>query len=215
MTAKAAEFRLYEALRWDPAHGYWLLAEHLHRLARSAAFFGLVIDLDRIATALLDYSDALTAATKVRLEVPTDGAPLIETAPLKPSVPVTLALAAMPVRRDDVFLRHKTSRRAVYNEARRARPWADDVILYNERGELTESTSSNLVLEIDGRELTPHDDAGLLPGTYREHLLARGVLHKARLTTADLPRATRLWTINSVRGRCLGTWVTMETTAGQ
>ena len=43
----------------------------------------------------------------------------------------------------------------------------DDVILFNERGEITETTISNLFLEIDGELLTPDLSAGLLAGTFR------------------------------------------------
>ena len=50
----------------------------------------------------------------------------------------------MPI--DDVFLYHKTTRRNVYDEARRQRPDADTVILWNQAGEATEGTEANLVI---------------------------------------------------------------------
>jgi len=76
-----------------------------------------------------------------------------------------------------------------------------DTLLWNEQGHLTEFTRGNLVVELDGRCLTPPRADGLLPGVLRAELLARGELVEASITAADLARATGLWFINSLRGR--------------
>lgn len=193
---------LYEALLFEPGRGYFLLWEHLDRLGQSARFFGYALDLDAVAAALLHHGQPLETPTKVRLSTFADGRFALENAAVKPSTPLCLALASTPVDSRDPFLRHKTSRREVYQRASAAHPDADDVLLYNERGELTETTAGNIVLELQGERLTPHTDAGLLPGTYRRHLLTQGALAEARLTLSDLGRATRLWMINSVRRTC-------------
>ena len=99
---------------------------------------------------------------------------------------------------------HKTTRRELYEAARASRPDCDEVILWNERGELTEATTSNLVLELDGRLWTPPVSAGLLAGTLRARLLAEGAIAERTLTPDDLARAERVWLINSVRGRRAG-----------
>ena len=88
------------------------------------------------------------------------------------SGPVRVKLAASPVSRDDVFLYHKTTNRAIYDRARLA--GADDVLLWNEDGEMTESTIANLVVELDGVRVTPPVECGLLAGTLRGELLDRG-----------------------------------------
>ena len=79
-------------------------------------------------------------------------------------------------------------------------PDADDVILWNERGEITETTIANLVLEIDDEALTPKESSGLLPGTLRAELLANRRVRETVLTLADLDRADAIWAINSLRG---------------
>jgi para-aminobenzoate synthetase/4-amino-4-deoxychorismate lyase len=99
-----------------------------------------------------------------------------------------------------VWLYHKTTRRDAYDQSRNTRPDCDDVILWNERGELTESTIANLVLELEGRRYTPPVSCGLLPGTMRAHLLESGEIAERVLTPADLDRASGVWLINSVRG---------------
>jgi para-aminobenzoate synthetase/4-amino-4-deoxychorismate lyase len=75
-----------------------------------------------------------------------------------------------------------------------------DVLLWNGRGEVTESTIANLVVEVDGELLTPSLACGLLPGTMRARLLQEGRIREKVVRVDDLPRCTRLWLINSVRG---------------
>ena len=72
-----------------------------------------------------------------------------------------------PIDRGDEFLRHKTTRRDRYDEARERFPEAYDVLLWNRLGQLCESTIANLVVEIDNEYRTPPVEAGLLPGTMR------------------------------------------------
>jgi para-aminobenzoate synthetase/4-amino-4-deoxychorismate lyase len=111
-----------------------------------------------------------------------------------------VCLAEEPVDRENVFLYHKTTRREVYERALAACPEADDVLLWNEAGELTEACRANLVVELDGERLTPPVRSGLLAGTYRRHLLATGAVREAVVRVADLERANRIWLANSVRG---------------
>jgi para-aminobenzoate synthetase/4-amino-4-deoxychorismate lyase len=114
--------------------------------------------------------------------------------------PVTVALADSPVDSSDEFLRHKTSERQVY-QRHAPPPGQFDTLLWNERGCLTEFTRGNLVVELDGRRLTPPLSDGLLAGVLRAELLARGEIAEASLSRADLDRATGLWFINSLRGQ--------------
>ncbi|HAQ22091.1 MAG TPA: aminotransferase, partial [Acidimicrobiaceae bacterium] len=56
----------------------------------------------------------------------------------------------VPVPSSHEFLYHKTTIREVYDDARARFPGAPDVLLFNEVGELTETTIGNLVIELDG-----------------------------------------------------------------
>jgi branched-subunit amino acid aminotransferase/4-amino-4-deoxychorismate lyase len=196
----AESFELYEALLWEPSQGYFLLDTHLTRLERSAKHFQFALDLGQVRAELLAFAAGLPREPrKVRLELSRDGSLFLEQVDLKPSTPVRAALARTPVDSADEFLRHKTSRRGVYQRALAARPDAQDVVLWNERRELTESCASNLVLELDGRRLTPSAGSGLLPGTFRCHLLERGEIEEAVLPVDAIARASRAFLINSVR----------------
>jgi para-aminobenzoate synthetase/4-amino-4-deoxychorismate lyase len=110
-----------------------------------------------------------------------------------------VALAQQPIDSSDVFLYHKTSRRVIYDRARAARPGCDDVILWNERGEITESCTANVVLDLNGELITPPLECGLLGGTFRAWLIAQGQIVE-RVIPIELWRAARrMWLINSVR----------------
>jgi branched-subunit amino acid aminotransferase/4-amino-4-deoxychorismate lyase len=100
----------------------------------------------------------------------------------------------------DIFLFHKTTNRDVYEQARIDVDHCDDVILWNERDELTETTISNLFLEIEGELVTPPVECGLLAGTYRRHMLENGKAKEAVVTKRDLLMASKIYVANSVRG---------------
>lgn len=197
-------FRLLETMLWTPEGGVYLLRRHLDRMAASADWFDRPFDRERIRTALDEaVRDLPPARHKLRLLLDSEGAPTVEAAALgEPSDgPVRIAVHDEPVDSADPFLYHKTTRRDVYDAARAAHPDADDVLLVNERGEATETTIANLAIEHDGQLLTPPVTCGLLAGTLRDELLARGELVEALLPLDMVRAADRLWLLNSVRGR--------------
>ena len=114
--------------------------------------------------------------------------------------PQRIALARAPVDSRDPFLYHKTTNRKVYEGARTACPDYDDVLLFNELGEVTESTIANVAVDIAGKLCTPPVTCGLLPGTMRAHLLHQGELIERRITVAELLECPRVFLLNSVRG---------------
>lgn len=198
LTRKHVDFRLLETLLWDEA-GIYLLRAHLRRLRDSARYFDFRCDIRHIQDALCGL-DPDGPRARIRLLVDASGAFEMQILPLTCSPePVDLALAPLPVDSRDVFLYHKTTNRAVYEQARASCPQATDVLLHNERGELTETCTANLVFLLDDRRVTPRLDSGLLAGTERARLLAGGEIAEARVTLADLPRIQALWLINSVQ----------------
>lgn len=198
LTLRRPPFSLLESLRWE--NGYWLLDEHLARLLDSADYFGFKVNRAALQNALETHAQRLSAGpAKVRLLLDKDGAIHVESVPLPAPKPWRTGWALEPVDSRDVFLYHKTTHRTVYDAARAARPDLDEVLLWNERGEITESTFANVVLEIGGRKLTPPVESGLLGGVCRAHWIATGVIEEAVLRKEDLERATAIHLINSVR----------------
>ena len=66
----------------------------------------------------------------------------------------------------------------------------DDVILWNERGEITESCSANVVIDLNGELITPPIECGLLGGTFRSELLAQGQIVERVITIEMLRHAS-------------------------
>ena len=202
-------FRLFETMLHHPRRGTLRRDRHLARLAASAAHFGFALDAAGARAALEAATRGLgPGLQRVRLELAQDGAVAVSTAPFpRERRGWTVALAGEPVDAADPFLFHKTTRRGVYDRAlaaARARG-ADEPLLANRAGELTEGARTNLVVEIGGRRFTPARECGLLAGVFRAGLLARGRVEERVLTRADLSRASRLWMVNALRG-----WIPVE-----
>ena len=195
-------FHLLETMRHEAWTGLRHRELHLDRLARSAAHYGFALDRDATRTALVAEL-AGAGDRRVRLRAFPDGTRAIECADLpadRPG-PVRLALDDEPVDSRADWPHHKTSRRAPYDRRRARRPDVDDVILRNERGEVTEVTVANLAVRLDGRWWTPPAGHGALPGVERGRLVAGGVLAERVLLPADLHRAEELAVLSALRGR--------------
>jgi para-aminobenzoate synthetase/4-amino-4-deoxychorismate lyase len=113
--------------------------------------------------------------------------------------PLNVCLAKEAVDSSNIFLFHKTTQRDVYESALRDFPGADDVLLYNKLGELTEFTIGNLVVELDGELITPPISCGVLPGTFRAHLLETGQVVEKTIPVEQLKDCTQIFRVNSIR----------------
>ena len=175
---------------------------HLARARTSADALGLQWKQEPVDAALAEAIGTRPGGVwRLRLLVSAGGDPVVECAAFIHDRDRVwrVAVAAEPVSSGDLFLRHKTTHREIYNRARAARPDGDDVLLVNERGEITESTIANVVAEIDGVRVTPPAACGLLPGVFRGALLDAGEIEERVVARVDLVSAKRLWLINSLR----------------
>lgn len=200
-------FALFETMLWRPRRGIALLDHHLARLEASARYFGFALDETRlqagVETELAALAEQCATPQRVRLELAADGVCSFTRRLFAPERRDWLVhLASGPVASGDVALFHKTTKRGLYDAALREARAAgcDEAILWNERGELTEGTRTNLVLSIGGERLTPARECGLLAGVYRQSLLERGKIREARLTRDDFAAADRLLLVNALRG---------------
>lgn len=142
------EFAIYDALLWEPPEGYSLLDYHLRRLEQSSAHFRFPLDVTTAREKLLDYAQQLPSQPrKVRLDLAATGVIVLRDESVKPSTLVAVAVSGEAVDSGDEFLHHKTTRREVYDRALLAHPGVQDVLLWNERREITETCHGNVVLE--------------------------------------------------------------------
>ncbi len=182
------------------------LDRHLVRVQTTCHALGLPTR-DEAGTQLLDVAASHPLGRhRLRLVITHDGSSVeLHPMPETPAV-VRLALASHPLETRGhlrPLIVHKTTLRSHYEAARRDRaPGVFDVICWTPRGELTECTTGNVALRIDGEWLTPAAGVGLLPGVLRGELLESGALREAELSIADLARADALAFVNSLRGWC-------------
>jgi para-aminobenzoate synthetase/4-amino-4-deoxychorismate lyase len=196
-----APLGLIETMLWDE-RGFHLLERHLERLETSAAFFEIPFRRKTITSALEKAVKSLLPPQRIRLVLTEDGEIDITAADLTPTPQLRFVIAPERVSSSNPLLFHKTTQRAIYDtalaEAKAA--GADEAVLVNERGEITEGSFTNLFVEKDGKLLTPALSSGLLPGTLRAELLATGKAEERVLTLDDLGTADRVFLGNSVRG---------------
>ena len=194
-------FSLLETLRWHPADGYFLLPRHLARMRRAAAHFGFPYRESALLTTLSNAVRELPPRPhRVRLLLDAEGNCQCQSFSLElGKKTLRVCLAPWPVDPHDPFLHHKTTRRDLYQQALAACPGYDEVILWNLHGEVTEACTANLAVYFEQHWLTPPVECGLLDGTLRAELAARGLLREARTTPDMLRRNGVVYLINSVR----------------
>ena len=131
------------------------LDRHLARLKDSAEALDFAFDRHE-ARNDLQAATFRAGPSKLRLALSSGGTLAIELQPLAetPAEPVEVALAPLPVSADDFRLRHKTSDRGFYDEARAA-AGAFEIVFTDEAGFLTEGSFTSLFVERGGTLLTP------------------------------------------------------------
>jgi para-aminobenzoate synthetase/4-amino-4-deoxychorismate lyase len=197
------DFDLIESFLWEEDKGYFLMDRHMKRLKRSAEYFGFDLDMAEVEDRLMkDVASMEGQNCKVRLHVNRTGHVLVERTPIgRKGVAHAwkVKLSDQKVKSDDPFLYHKTTIRGVYERARLTARGYDDVLLWNERGEVTESTVANVVVSRNGTKVTPPVQCGLLPGIFREWLIDNGDIEEGIVGIEDLKEAEEVFLINSVR----------------
>ena len=193
--APAGEFQLFESMLLEDGE-YFLLERHLERLRDSAAYFGFRFSEEEVRSALGRVGGS---RFKVRLTLWKDCRIEIDVSAIEPFETRRVALATEAVDSSDRFLFHKTTNRDFYTAQLAARPDCDDIIFWNEKGEVTESTIANIVVALDGQLFTPPIASGLLAGTFRDQLLADGKIKERLIRVEELKSAEEIFLINSVR----------------
>ena len=204
LTRAQPPFDLIETLLWSD--GYTLLPLHLDRLRLSCEYFDRPFDSAEIEARLhaLAATFAPLSRHRVRLTLGPRGQIALTSSPLAPSpTECRVTIAHERTTSTDVFLRHKTTHRPLYDRlfAAAQQSGFDEVLFRNQRDEVTEGAISNIFVRIEGRLYTPPLACGVLPGVFRRHLLEAVPRAEERiLTLADLRAADELFLCNSVRG---------------
>jgi len=206
------DFSLIETILFDRLKGWFLLNLHLERLQESAEYFGFNFDKAKLTAGLEGLKKSFRKARRpfnyrLRVLLSKDGKFDLEYSRLEDIAGkvnyVKFAIGA--VDSDNIFLRHKTTRRKFYDTQYALAKSHNlfDYIYKNERNEVTESSIANIFIKRKDVYLTPPEDSGLLNGVFRQYLLENQFLsHKAKeeiLYPKDLLKADDIFLVNSVR----------------
>src|SRR5450830_822474 len=207
LTALESDFSLFETIYATQEDGCRHLELHLQRLQQSAAYFHFRFDVQAIRALLAQTCLQLPADVphRLRLDLFGDGELRVQLGALATlGARVRAFISPQLLDGDDVFLRHKSSCRRVYDLA-----WKEaeqrggfDMLFFNQHGELMEGGRSNVFVQLDGHWYTPPLSAGVLPGVMRTVLLQDQDWAAAEwmLTRGDLARAERVVLCNALRG---------------
>ena len=203
LTGPQPTFSLFETILWTPEDGFLLRDKHVARMIDSASYFDFPITRENLEDYLDQMSSRFRTPQRVRVSLDGDGTLSFDSSRFDGSQaqqPLQVCLASEPIDSNDVFLFHKTTQRDIYESARKGCKQLDDVLLYNEKGKLTEFSIGNLVVELDGQLFTPPVSCGLLAGTFRAQALETGQVLERTISVEQLAHCTKLFRINSIRG---------------
>lgn len=200
------DFNLIETMLWDNK-GYFLLDPHMKRLEKSAGHFSFEYPASGVSDALKALSSSFDRSKeyKVRLLLSKTGEFDITSGRLSalPELPVKICFSENSVSSADDHLRHKTTNRELYcaELEKYSQMGFFDIIFINEKDEITEGAITNVIVQTGKSFFTPPVACGLLPGTYREHLLKTQEvpLKEKVLFKEDLLNADKIFVVNSVR----------------
>jgi len=198
-------FSLIETMLWTPGRGYFLFEAHMERLVASARVLNFRCNAASVRKMLLRKAGSMPREhQRVKLLLNRDGSSEV-TAKALEWLPGPWRVAVSRHLNDpgDPLLRHKTTRREIYDAERakfaRSRG-CDEVLFFNVRGELCEGSFTNVFVRLGRRMLTPAVECGLLPGIYRNRLLEQGIATGANIGMDELAAADAVYAGNSVRG---------------
>ena len=181
------------------------LDRHGARLGASARAWGLAVDVGALLAQAADAAAQAGAGVhRARLVVAADGRADLDVAPLVSPPFATAWLDPEPLAEAGSWrCTHKTTARAHYDRAlaRAAAHGADEPLLLNARGEVTEGARTNVWLREGDRWVTPPLAAGGLGGVERAAWLEEAHAEEDVVTPQRLAAADALWLSNALRGR--------------
>ncbi len=137
----------------------------------------------------------------VRLKMQTDGSLHINYLPDLGIQNTKIQLAKKPLKINP-FIFHKTTLRKHYKYATYCISSCKvfDILYYNQYGEITEGSRSNVIIQRGNQLLTPDSNCGLLAGTLRSILLRYCLCKESIIMLNDLYMVDKIFCFNSVRG---------------
>lgn len=203
-------FNILETMLWEDGTGVKYLNEHLERAEKSQRFFEKIWNFTLVINAISQAEESCIKQkwyrARFRLLIAFDGTPSIETSLFTDSDSWSLfpkiKISNEVTTNNDILLRHKTDYREFYTRHFRQaqQEGFDEVIFFNERGELTEGAISNIFIKLNDQWHTPYLSCGLLPGIWRQKMILELGAHESIIRSEKLCQAQGIIIGNSLRG---------------
>lgn len=187
------DFKLIETIKIED-NKLILENEHLNRMQNAAEHFGFKYQRPVFN---IDKKDGI-----LRVLLNKNGDFEYEIKPLCHLTTNKIRISPIIINSKNEFLYYKTTYRPYFYDSLEKINNKDifDEIFFNEKGELTEGSRSNIILQIDDKLYTPPVSCGLLNGVLRQKLVNDGKCLEKVLYKSDLINAQKIFCINSVRG---------------
>ncbi len=198
------DFSIFETMLWNSEMGFVRKERHLKRLFNSAKALSKAINKEEILSLLENFKpDSGTKSARVKLEIHNEAR--LSYLEYKPSNDdMSFIISPTIMQSDNPWLFHKTSLRHLYDEEWQnlcQKAGADEIIYFNERGELTEGSRTNIFVKFgNGKIYTPPISSGLLPGILREEMLEAGKAEERIIHKSDFDQIQQFYLGNSLRG---------------
>ena len=204
LTDRPQTFSLFETMLWTPDEGYFLLEKHIARMEDSADYFQFPFSKEKLGDLLTQIASGCTSQKRVKVSLNRFGEFSKEVKDFHSENKVfKVHLAEQPIDSSNLYFFHKTTRRDIYPALAGTKPPKehdnyDDILLFNEKDELTEFTIGNLVVEMYGELFTPPIACGLLAGTFRTRLMETNQVRERVIHKDDLDECTKIFLVNSL-----------------
>lgn len=139
---------------------------------------------------------------------PTEISPWLSSLPSGYSTPLVVVLDTLATVQS-AFTSYKTTNRDPYSAARdrtavERQPEPTEVILYNEKDEITEGSLRNVSLWRDGSWVTPPSTSGGIGGTIRRWMMEQGRIREQVIRVDELVDGEWVLLSNAVEGCSIG-----------
>lgn len=193
-------FELREAIGADRLNDVAHVDRHIARLRSSAERLGVALD-EADLRLRLGHIEQRTPRTKVGIGLSLTGEIRVDVGPSAiPDRPLQFAVMEGSLQSFDPLIQFKTNARSMFDDALDAHPEANEVLMVNEHGLVAEFCYGNVVIELDGKRLTPRPESGCLPGIGVAEMVERGEAEFGDIPVSSLPRWKRVFFVNSVVG---------------
>ena len=207
LNPKRRHTEAFETMLWNGHIHYF--EDHINRLQNSCEYFLIPFDREQVLGTLNQKLFELQTKElhRIRLAIKLDGAIELKIIPLDFSgwnkEVLKVKISTQQTNSTSPYQYHKTDNRELYNTefTMALKEGYDEVIFFNEKGELSEGAISNIFICEDEQWYTPPIESGILNGTWRKNLIPPIKAQEKTLTLEDLKNADDIIIGNSVKMR--------------